>query len=343
MPDVLLIGLGPTALSALQSLLSSCRVLGVVRPAGGADDPVTALAARHGVRVYPDASIEAVDDLIKRVLPDCVVVSSYDRILPPWMLARCAFVNVHFAPLPRYRGRATVNWAILNRESSTAISIHVLDSDLDAGRLLFQQEVAIGPHDTVADLYDRLNEIQARELAPAVLRLLAGDRGRAQEGTATYGCARLPRDGEIDWSQSTDAIYALIRSLVHPFPGAFTHLHGKRLMVWKAMPLPDAPRYAGRVPGRIVAVSRANGHVDVLTGDGVLRLLTVQAEGSDACAPATLIRSVKLTLGLTVADLLARIQSLEEEVERLAALVDEIPITIPGEQPLRAADGVQRR
>jgi methionyl-tRNA formyltransferase len=324
MPDVLLIGMGTTALSALESLLTSCRVLGVVRPVQQPHDPVAALAARHGVKVYTDTSIAAIDELVKRLLPDCVVVSSYDRILPPWMLARRPFINVHYSPLPRYRGRANVNWAILNGEPSAAISVHALEGDLDAGHILFQEEIAIGPADTVADLYDRLNTIQGRELGTAVVRHLAGDPGRAQEGEPTYGCTRLPRDGEIDWKQSTASIDALVRSLVSPFPGAFTHLHGRKLTVWKAMPVADAPRYAGRIPGRVVGVSRANGYVDVLTGDGVLRLLVVQMDGADQSAPATLIKSVKLTLGLSTSDLLTRMQALEHELARLTTLVEQL-------------------
>jgi methionyl-tRNA formyltransferase len=320
MPDVLLIGLGPTAFSALQSLVSCCRVVGVVRPAQP-DDPVAALAAEHRVPVFGDASVEAVDDLVKRLAPRCVVVSSYDRILPTWVLTRCLFINVHYSPLPQYRGRANVNWAILNGEPHTAISVHALESDLDAGRLLYQELLPIGPHDTVADLYERLNAIQGRELGPAVVRHLAGDPGRAQDGTPTYGCTRLPRDGEIDWRQPTAAIYALVRALDKPFPGAFTHIHGRRMVIWRAMPVDDAPRYAGRVPGRVVGLSRTKGHVDVLTGDGVLRLLVVQRDDETPCAPATLIKSVKLTLGLTTLDLLSRIETLEAELAALEALV----------------------
>src|ERR687896_194325 len=147
MADVLLIGMGPTALSALESLLTSCRVLGVVRPVQHPDDPVALLAARHHVKVFTDTSVDAIDELVKRLLPHCVIVSSYDRILPPWVLSRKPFINVHYSPLPKYRGRANVNWAILNGEPSTAISIHVLERQLDAGGLLFQEMVPIGADD----------------------------------------------------------------------------------------------------------------------------------------------------------------------------------------------------
>src|SRR3712207_5297321 len=101
MSDVLLIAMGPTALSALQSLLPSCRVLGVVRPVQSGDDPVARLAAANHVKVYTDTSVGAIADLINDVQPDCVVVSSYDRILPPWMLSQRPFINVHYSPLPR--------------------------------------------------------------------------------------------------------------------------------------------------------------------------------------------------------------------------------------------------
>ena len=215
-----------------------------------------------------------------------MLVSSYDRILPPALLDRCPFINVHYAPLPELRGRATVNWAIIDRRADTAITVHVLAAQLDAGAILFQQRVPIGRHDTVSDLYARLNELQRVHLAPAVERYLAGDPGTAQdESAATYGCTRVPVDGEIDWGRPTEDTYALVRALTEPFPGALTYIEAHPLVVWRAAPV-DAPRrWAGRVPGRVVGRSAAEGWVDVLTGDGVLRLETVQLEGQERRPP----------------------------------------------------------
>src|SRR5262249_88595 len=158
-----------------------------------------------------------------------VVISSYDRIVPPDLLRRCPFVNVHYAPLPQYRGRANVNWAIINGESHTGITIHLVDQGLDSGNILYQALITIPPADTVPALYDHLNRLQREQLGAAVGRFLAGDSGVAQDPeSATYGCTRLPADGEIDWSQPTDRIDALIRALVKPFPGAFTFFNGRR-------------------------------------------------------------------------------------------------------------------
>jgi methionyl-tRNA formyltransferase len=322
MPRVLLLGLGPTALTALESLAERFRVAGVVRacpPAGGRDE-VVERARALGVPVFPDARPEAVERLVLECAPDGVVVSSYDRILPGRVLARCPFMNVHYAPLPEYRGRANVNWAILNGEADTAITVHVMAPGLDAGNILFQQRVPIGPDDTVGDLYDKLNEVQRHVLAETVAAHLSGYQGEPQdEDAATYGCTRVPDDGEIDWAAPTDRVYALIRALAAPYPGAHTYLEGRRVRVLRARPLQGPPRYVGRVPGRVVARSSREGYADVLTGDGVLRITEVAHDSATVPASA-LITSTRQTLGLRTADVLARIESLELRLRAMGAL-----------------------
>src|SRR4051812_44248468 len=249
MRRILLIGQGPTADSALASLLPRFHVIGLVRSAA---DHVTAQARRHRVDVLADASPGGVEAAVRERAPDAVVVSSYDRILPARLLECCPFVNVHYAPLPEYRGRATVNWAIIDQRPDTAITVHVLVPELDAGPIIFQQQVAIGPHDTVADLYARLNELQRLHLGSTVERHLDGDPGVAQnDANSTYTCTRVPGDGEIDWSRPTAEVDALVRALADPFPGAFTYLDARPLVIWRATP-PESPRsWAGRVPGRV--------------------------------------------------------------------------------------------
>src|SRR5215471_10374830 len=163
MKKVLLLGMGPTALSALESLAEQFHVVGVVRQArngADADDMAVRRALELSVPVLSDISVNGVQEAIEESQPDCTVVSSYNRILNPRILSRGKFVNVHYSALPKYRGRANVNWAILNREAETAITIHAIAPGLDNGNILFQQAIAIGPEDTVADIYRTLNEIQ---------------------------------------------------------------------------------------------------------------------------------------------------------------------------------------
>jgi len=316
---VMLVGLGPTTATALEALASKFTVIALVRDGDAATDPVLARARELGVRVVPDATIAAIDAAVDELRPDCVVVSSFHRILPDALLSKCPFVNVHYALLPKYRGRANVNWALLNGEKATGISIHEMAPGLDAGNILFQAAVPIEPEDDVTRLYERLNGLQGAALSTAVERLLSGDRGEPQdEHKATYGCTRLPDDGEIDWSASTTCVHNLVRSLTPPFPGAFTFFEGRRLTIWRTRPVTGAPRYDGRIPGRVVRVSKAEGSVDVLTGDGVLRILEVQLEGGDRAAGAQVVRSVKATLGLRTTDLLRRIEQLERQMLELA-------------------------
>ena len=283
MGGVLLLGMGPTALSALESLAVKFRVAALVRSSPGDDDEVIERARTLDVPVHSDLSIEGVERVLIQRNPECVVVSSYDRILPSRILGHCRFVNVHYAALPEYRGRANVNWAIINGEPEIAITIHVIAPGLDAGNILYQQRVPIGPDDTVSDLYAGLNEVQREVLGETVARYISGYEGEPQDETAaTYGCTRIPGDGEINWASSTKQIYALIRALSPPYPGAHTYLDARRITVLRAVPVTNAPRYVGRIPGRVVGRSRRDGHVDVLTGDGVLRIHEVATDNSVA-------------------------------------------------------------
>jgi methionyl-tRNA formyltransferase len=319
MVKVLLIGLGITTFTALESLIAQCHVIGIVRnttPESEANDPVINLAKKENIPIFNDSSQKAIKSLIVELQPDCVVVSSsYNQILPKSIIELSTFINVHYSPLPQYRGRANVNWAIINDESFSAISIHLISPELDEGNILYQQLIPIELDDTVATLYAKLNQMQQANLGITVLKTLQGDLGIPQnQEQATYGCTRLPEDGEINWSDSTKKISDLIRALVTPFPGAYTYLQGGKLTIWQAEIVDNSPQYIGRVSGRIINRSPTKGYVDVLTGDGILRLIEVQLLGQEKTQAAKVIKSVKSTLGLQTSDLLNRIQSLEKQI-----------------------------
>jgi methionyl-tRNA formyltransferase len=314
----LLIGLGVTAISALEALCENFEVIAVVRSLDADSseiDPVIAFAASRDLPISHDTSMSGVRSLIETAQPDCVVVSSYHRILPADLLEKSQFINVHYAPLPEYRGRANVNWALINGEKYAGVSIHRMIPGLDGGPIFYQEKIEITEQDTITTLYGRLNAIQRRELGGAVTRLLSGEEGsRQDESLATYCCTRLPEDGQVDWELETATIDRLIRALTPPYPGAYTWFEGRRLTIWAATPVVDGPRYVGRVPGRVVAVSKAMGSVDVLTGDGALRIFEIQRDGEPKTAAASLIKSVKATLGLRISDLLKRIEDLEAKL-----------------------------
>ena len=322
MKRILLLGMGPTALSALESLAGQFHVVGIVRQVqtgAETDDVVARRAHELSVPVLPDVSLDGVQRATEESQPHCTVVSSYDRILGPHILGHGKFVNVHYAALPQYRGRANVNWAIINGEPETAITIHAIAPGLDDGNILFQQAIEIGSDDTAADIYSTLNEIQREVLGETVARYLDGFPGVPQnESQSTYGCSRVPADGEIDWSESTDCIYALIRALSPPYPGAHSYIAARRITIVRASPVQNGRRYVGRIPGRVVGRSRADGYVDVLTGDGMLRVHEVtMAEDRETFPASAVITSTRQTLGLRCSDLLTRIEELEKRLDTL--------------------------
>jgi len=164
--------------------------------------------------------------------------------------------------------------------------------------------------------------LQRSALGKAVTMRLNGFEGERQAGAgATYACSRVPDDGEIDWAAPTEQIDRLVRALSDPFPGAYTFLGLERLWIRRAAPAADAARYEGRVPGRVVRVSRAGSSADILTGDGVLRLFEVSWDGGAPLAACDVLRSVRQTLGLRKSDLWRRLAALERDLASLRQVV----------------------
>lgn len=318
MKKALLLGYGPSALTALESLVKQFSVVAVVRPRGkgSLEDLVERCAYERNIPIISDPNVSSVERAVIDLQPDCVVASSYGRILGKRILARAKFVNVHYSHLPRYRGLAAVNWVVANGEHETAVTIHTMTPGLDAGNILYQQVVPVGPDQTAWELLTVLNDIQLEVLGDTVVRHLEGYMGSPQdESASTFACARVPADGEIDWAASTDKIYALIRALSPPWPGAHTYLGIRRVTIVRAAPVTHTPRYEGRIPGRVIGRSSADGSVDVLTGDGILRIHEVTTEVSGVVPASAEITSIRQTLGLRAADLLVRIKELERRLD----------------------------
>jgi methionyl-tRNA formyltransferase len=227
---------------------------------------------------------------------------------------------VHDSCLPQYRGFAPLNWAILNGADHTGVTLFYVTDAIDGGNIVADERVPIGPDDTAAEVYERVCAATATLLREAYPLLAAGraPRQSQDDAQATYTCPRVPADGLIDWSAGTIPIYNQVRALTRPYPGAFTYLGTQRLTVWRAVPVRSPPRYVGRIPGRVVALERSGGTVDVLTGDGVLRLHEVQLAGGDPEPAAAVIRSIRATLGVRVPDLVEHIADLERRLQDFA-------------------------
>ncbi|TMA23686.1 MAG: formyltransferase [Deltaproteobacteria bacterium] len=198
---------------------------------------------------------------------------------PLLALAKRGALNLHGSLLPRYRGRAPVNWVLIAGETETGLTLHYMDEKPDHGDVVAQRAVAIDRDDSALSLTRKL-AVAARELLrDAIPKLAAGTAPRiAQDhARASYFRGRRPEDGAIDWSAPAERVRNLVRAVTDPWPGAFTSLRSRRLLVWWAE---TAPPGAPRRPGEIFFA--ADGAPCVAAGDGALALARVGWAGEPA-------------------------------------------------------------
>ncbi len=299
---------GEMGYPTLESLLGDFKIVWAVLPKIS-DQTETErktfdLAQIKNIPIKFAVSNSALEKIVKKETPDAVVVASYDKVIPKSILESCKFINVHLGDLPRYRGRATVNWAIINGLKKIPVAIHEVVEELDSGNVFAKLDVAIGELDDVGVVYERIGKRIKQSLSMVIKKVLDGYSGVAQKGEATYCCTRTNEDGLIDWSKSSSDIHRLIRAVTRPYPGAFTYLEGKKMIIWDAEIVRDRG-YVGRIPGRIGRIIHGIG-VEILTGDSSIIIKNIRLNNREMNA-SDIIRSTKKTLGINIAELDARL------------------------------------
>ena len=244
--------------------------------------PVKETALRRSIPVLQPERARNEDFLqaLESLKPDLIAVAAYGQILPKKILDLPPFgcLNVHTSLLPKYRGAAPIQWALLNDETETGVTIMKMDVGMDTGDILTQERTPISAEDTSETLHDRLAQIGGRLLVQTIHGHVADriqPRPQPAEGVS-YAPKIKKQDGLIDWSQPARTIWNRVRGLV-PWPGAFTHLpplaHPVLLKIWQAEVLQQAGR-----PGVILEADK-NGIV-VGCGKDALHILALQREGS---------------------------------------------------------------
>lgn len=286
---VVFFGTPDFAVPTLEQLIaSSHQVVAVVtqpdRPRGrgqrATPPPARQVAERHAVPVFQPERLKEDTFLgsLAAARPDCGVVAAYGRILPAAVLSlpRLGLLNVHASLLPRYRGAAPIERAIMAGERETGITIMRVVQALDAGPMLAARSRPIDADETSVSVEEDLARIGAHLLLDVLDRLDDGVPEIPQDdGLATYAPRITREDGAIDWNRPARAIHDQVRAL-HPWPHAFTFLHGERFIILTTRVV-DGPAGATQPAGR---VERASGEtLRLTTGDGPLDIVRIQPEG----------------------------------------------------------------
>ena len=242
---------------------------------------VREIAASHGVPVRTDAKPgpDAAETL--RQLGAELIFSFYYRAMIPedaLETARLGAYNMHGALLPKYRGRACVNWAVLNGETETGATLHAMTKYADKGDIIDQEPVPIAYEDTALDVFMKVAGAARRIIARSLGDIESGKakKNPQDESAATKFGRRRPEDGALDWANKTAAqIYNQVRALTHPFPGAFTFIDGKKIFIWRARVAGGDIPNAAREPGTVVSKNPFL----MAASDGLIEILSWQPEG----------------------------------------------------------------
>lgn len=259
------------------------------------------LAGRHGVPAHYTSGVaqEQFRELLAGLDLDLLVAVKWRTMIPRSVIAaaRGGLVVFHASLLPKYRGFAPVNWPLINGERETGVTMFYAAEEVDAGDIIEQRTRAITDEDDAGTLDSWLNETVESMLEENLPRLADGTAPRiAQDhAQATYAIWREPEDGYIDWSRPTREVFNLVRGLTSPYPGAFSMLDGRKLVVWSAEIEREPRTYVGRIPGKVEHIIAGSG-VNVLTGDGTLRIKLVQLEGEEPRRADEVIRRLKTRL-----------------------------------------------
>lgn len=293
------------AASALAALLANDHEIVAVltqpdRPAGRgmqlAPSPVKQMAVQHGIPVLQPTTLKAVE--IQQQLAifqaDVMVVAAYGLILPAPVLhmPRYGCLNIHASLLPRWRGAAPIQRAILAGDAETGIAIMQMDEGLDTGAMLIKNTCAISALDTAQTLHDKLAKLGAEAIVEVLNKLSHGNiTGVAQDAAqATYAAKIIKSEAQLDWTQSAKQLDRAIRAY-NPVPGAYTKLNGTTIKIWQAN---ESVQMQGE-PGTVLAINKHD--ILVACGQGTLKLQVLQRPNGKSLPVSQFVQGFTLKVG----------------------------------------------
>ncbi len=274
--------------------------------------PVKEYAIKNNIKIFQPEKISKNTEFkeqIRNMEPDLVCVVSYGIILPKSFLEipKYGCINVHPSLLPKYRGSAPIQWAVLNGDKKTGVTIMYLNEKMDAGDIIVQKEVDIGENETTGELWERLGSIGADLLLESVNRISNNTAKRIpQEGDVTFAPMLTKEMARIDWSKNTNEIKNLVRGL-NPIMGAFSILNNKKIKFWKVervdaneyeekFKLYEHVEYKNAIAGEILIANDKMG-LYIKTIDGIISVLEIQGENAKKMSIDNYLRGNKIKIG----------------------------------------------
>ena len=260
--------------------------------------PVKALALEHGLPVYTPDSLKTEDfmELLREINPELIAVVAYGKILPISVLdfPKHGCVNVHVSLLPKYRGAAPMQRAIIEGEKETGVTIMYMAEGVDTGDIITAEAFPIGPEDDFEAIHDRSAEVGGKLLVKTIKDIENGTATRTPQdhALATHAAKIEKDDCKIDFERSAAVLDCAIRG-VTPIPGAFAYLKGKMLKIYKATPTDGKGK-----PGEVIATDpKGIGSFTVACGEGALKVFGVIPEGKGRMGAGDFVRGRKIELG----------------------------------------------
>ncbi|MBE5784240.1 MAG: methionyl-tRNA formyltransferase [Clostridiales bacterium] len=258
--------------------------------------PVKKLALEHGIPVFQCEKIRMEEgcEALRDFAPDLMVTAAFGQILSAENLSipKCGCINVHGSILPKYRGAAPIQWAVINGEKETGVTTMMTDAGLDTGDILLVKKTPIGENETAGELFDRLAELGAELLKETIEALEAGMLVRTPQNEAeATKCGMLKKeDGHVDFDRGMQYVHDRVRGM-NPWPGAFAYCDGEVIKLWKTKKT-DLPSTS--VPGKCIAADPKKG-LFVDAGDGVIEILELQFPGAKRMDAKTALRGHDLS------------------------------------------------
>ena len=265
--------------------------------------PVKEYAISKNLKIYQPEKVrnntEFIEE-IKSLQPDVICVVAYGKILPKEILEipKLGCINVHGSLLPKYRGAAPIQWAVINGEKVTGITTMYMDVGMDTGDMILKEEVEIGKDETTGELWDRLAEIGAKLLVETLEQIRKGIAPRIPQGTDFSMAPMLDKEmSKIDWNnKSAQEIKNLVRGL-NPIMGTFSFLDGKKIKFWKVEVVQDANLNRSNLENGTVIKADSKDGLYIKAKDGIIKVLEIQGENAKKMNIQDFLRGNKIIEG----------------------------------------------